>query len=92
MLKKMLKSKKFKVCAILLICYIFGASIIYAIFYRMQHNPTDQAAMPYIWEDKSFENQYGKVEHVGRNFKYKTKETDNEKKSLMVLKRINIMR
>ena len=49
---KMLKNRKFKIIATILLIYLFFATVILIGFYSIRNNPTDKIAMPYVWNDK----------------------------------------
>lgn len=77
---KMLKNRKFKIIATILLIYLFFATVILIGFYSIRNNPTDKIAMPYVWNDKDFQNQYGEISSVCRYHGYEITKIEKEMK------------
>lgn len=74
---KLLKSKKFKAVAILLAGYAVFVMIVLIGFFMIRNNPIDKIAMPYIWDNKEIEEEYGEINGVYRNIK-KSEKSDTK--------------
>ncbi|MDE6148788.1 MAG: hypothetical protein K2F81_01660 [Ruminococcus sp.] len=74
------KNRKFKIISIILLIYLLFATVVLICFYSIRNNPTDKIAMPYVWNDKDFQNQYGEISSVCRYHGYETKKTEKEMK------------
>lgn len=77
---KMLKNRKFKIIATILLLYLFFATVILIGFYSIRNNPTDKIAMSYVWNDKDFQNQYGEISSVCRYHGYEITKIEKEMK------------
>ena len=73
-----MKNKTKRIILIVIAVYALFAVFVSSLFYYMRNNPTDQVAMTYLWNDPSFEAQYGEIVHIGRNV---TNRTEKSQKS-----------
>lgn len=58
-----------------IIAFIAGVKLFY-IFYGIQNNEYNSAAMTYIWNSDEIAQQIGEIKHVGINVKYKKTVSD----------------
>lgn len=75
-----MKSKTKRIILIVIAVYALFVVFVSSLFYYMRNNPTDQVAMTYLWNDTSFEAQYGEIVHIGRNVTNRTEKSQNTKK------------
>lgn len=74
------KNKKTKKTILIIVIgfAIFAALVIFS-FNHVQKNPTDTAAMTYLWEHSEEFSEYGEIESISRNVIEEVKKSKNEK-------------
>ena len=75
-----MKNKTKRIILIVIAVYALFVVFVSSLFYYMRNNPTDQVAMTYLWNDPSFEAQYGEIVRIGRNVTNRTEKSQNTKK------------